>query len=85
MMVARLMMFKAIIKESPETGRRVLTVLRQHADSPWAMDPALMDRLEAHYGFGPAESASESDEGDGQPIELDRLAASADMVDSLTV
>ena len=85
MMVARLMMFKAIIKESPEIGRRVLTVLRRHADSPWAMEPALMARLESHYGFGVSEAAPPVERGAGQGGEDDRPTASVDMADSLAV
>ena len=58
MMVGRLMLLKAIIKDHPALGRRVVSLLRGLAHSPWALDPALLDSTAAHYGFEPVSDTS---------------------------
>jgi hypothetical protein len=52
MLVARLMLLKAVIKGSPEIAARVMAVLDRHAESPWALSPSLVAMLCRHFDLG---------------------------------
>lgn len=58
MMTARLQLLNALRGNKPHKVRRIVQILKQHPDSAWAMDPALLQRLDALPALAPSQAGA---------------------------